>query len=286
VELLETHLEKVVQAVLAAGVIWAVGPLLLFFAPFRRFRTTASGDEPDTALRAADPDVQKRLAEVRARGFHPAGRIVDHCWFFTPLHWHFAAPTEHHVASADGTVHIGANRLGDHPVRLAAHTVFEGGGMFTTSTAPAVAMGQLPDRFRRVQIGDHGPDDLLTEHDRNVRAFCEERGLRIKSPSLDDVATQMESHSAPFVRREAFAPLYSVPLLALVPFAYPLLTTHRASPTLLTALGFMSVALFASLRVRTLPEYRRRARELAGFVLMILGAIPGWQVVSSLMTHR
>jgi len=67
-ELLRQPLEMVLCAAAAMALLWAAGPLVLFWSPLRKLSTRAQS-VPSGDLDIRDPEIAARVRELRARGF-------------------------------------------------------------------------------------------------------------------------------------------------------------------------------------------------------------------------
>ena len=176
-------------------------------------------------------------------------------------------------------MYVEIHRLsGGHPQQMGANTIFEGGGLLNTSTAPTGMGGEIGERYRRVEIGDVNVSELVREHQRHVAEFSRDVGLRVKAGTLTEVAAETSILSKPFVARSRFVGLYVTAAILVMPAwgVIGSLGRPHSVPGLLPAMLCGLVILFALFRLLVLPEFRRvRWLGLAG--LLALGmAIPLW----------
>jgi hypothetical protein len=121
----------------ALGLIWMLGPLVLFWSPLRRQERRPLPDPPPVD----DPELARRIDEYRARGLELSGWVRSRCWFFTPVHWRFSPQPEAWLTSADGKTHVALYRpsLAERPTSTCAWTAFEGAGPLSTRPSAARA---------------------------------------------------------------------------------------------------------------------------------------------------
>jgi hypothetical protein len=261
----------------AAGVtaLWILGPMVLFLTPLRTYDTDMRDDPREADPRGKDSEYDRRFAELTARGFVPIGKTVERFRFFTPLHWRYVTSGSRWLASPDRRVLLEIYRLAaGHPMRMCANTIFEGGGLLATSTAPTGVGSEIGERYRRVEVSGDSVDEFLREHERHVSEFSREVGLRVKAATLAEVAAETRILSRPFVTRARLAGPYAFAMIYLMP-AWGVLSTaghaHRVRwlpPAMLCG----AALLFAIIRVTVLPEYRRfRWLAFAGLMAIVLG---------------
>ncbi len=265
-EILQSHVGLVAlwgAAILAS--LWVVGPLLLFPSPLRSAAIEVRDDPREAEPRKREPEYERRFAELRARGFQPVGKTTESVRFFTPLHWRWVANGTRWLASPDRKLYVGISRIGDRPQRLNAATIFEGSGMLMTSTTPANFAADLGERYRRVEIGQQGPDELITEHDRNVGDFSREVGLHAHAATLAQIAAELAVITKPYIVRRRLAKLYVPAMVFLLPLQslVPMIHRGRVPPWLPPTSLCLLATLFALARVLVLPEFRRVPRRLA-----------------------
>jgi hypothetical protein len=256
--------------------VWIVGPLLLFLSPLRKHTIAVREDPTATQPDGKDADYARCFAELTARGFVPLGKTIERCPFLTPLHWRWISSGSRWLASPDGRVHVALHRLAaGHPLRISAHTTFEGGGLLVTSTTATGLGGEIGERYRRVEVGNEGPAEVVHQHERHVDEFCRVTGLRARPATLAEIAPESIAIDKPFTARHRLASTYAIAFVYLMP-VWSLLTAtraHRAS--LVVPIGLcMAALLFATLRIIALPEFRR-FRWVGFIALMLLGfAVP------------
>jgi hypothetical protein len=259
--MVQSHVVLVALWIVAGlATIWALGPILLFLTPFRTFDTEVRDDPRETEPRGKDPDYDRQVAELKALGLVPIGKTIERSRFFTPLHWLWVSSGSRWFASPDRKVYVSIHRLaGGHPQRIGASTVFEGGGLLSTSTTPTGLGGEVGERYRRVEIGAEGADELLRQHARHVDDFSRDAGLRAKPATLAEVGAEMGILSKPYIGRGRLAGLYAIAVIYLMPFMAVMGMVgrvHRA-PALLPAFLCVAALFFAVLRLTVLPEFRR-----------------------------
>lgn len=274
-ELLQSHVALVaLWTVATLASIWVLGPLLLFLSPLRTFETEVREAPREAEPRGHDPDYERQFAELRVRGFQPVGKTVESAHFFTPMHWRWVSRGTRWLASSDRKVYVGISRLGDHPQRLSAETIFEGGGVLVTSTAPSGLDDQFAERYRRIEVSYAGPDEFIAEHGQNVSNFSREVGLRAKAATLAEVAAELAILTKPYVVRQRLAKLYLPAAVFLLPLwsLLPMLGRPHVPPWLPPAGLCVSAALFALIRLTALPEFRRvyRWSAMAGLMIFAL----------------
>jgi hypothetical protein len=264
-------------AVAGVAAVWVIGPLFLFLTPLRTYETDVREDARETEPRGKEPEYDRRVAELKAAGFEPIGKTVEHIRFFTPLHWRWRSHGARWFASPDRKVYVEIHRLAaGHPQRMSANTVFDGGGLLATSTAPTGMGGEIGERYRRVEIGAEGVDELVRAHQLHVADFSRDAGLRAKAGTLAEVAAETCAITAPFISRGRFAGLYAVAALYVMPVFSVLRMigrTHRVS-WLAPAGLCVAASLFALFRLMALPEFRRtRWVAVVGVVAVSVGLL-------------
>lgn len=261
----------------AAGLasLWIIGPLFLFLSPLRRHDTEVREDPREADPSGKDPDYDRRFAELKALGFVPAGKTIDRFRFFTPLHWLWVSNGSRWFVSPDRKVYVEIYRLAaGHPQRMCANTIFEGGGLLVTSTAPTGMGGEIGERYRRVEIGDEGVAELVREHESHVAEFSRDVGLRVKAGTVAEVGAETRILSRPFVSRNRFVGLYVVAAIYVMPLwtAVGMMGRSHRLPWLPPASLCVAAFLFALIRLTVLPEFRRiRWAAIGG--LMALGLL-------------
>jgi hypothetical protein len=259
--MLQSHLVvTALWAVAGLATIWILGPLFLFLSPLRKYEFDVRDDPREAEPRAGDRDCERRVAELKAAGFAPVGKIIERFRFFTPLHWVWVSGGTRCYASPNREIFVELHRLGGgHPLQMSAKTVFEGGGLLATSTAAAGLGGEIGERYRRIEVEDRGPVALVREHERHVAEFSREAGLRAKAGTLAELATETRILAEPFVSRTRFMGLFMVASIYVLPvfgMVGVITRTHRP-PGLLPALLCGSAVFFAACRLTVLPEFRR-----------------------------
>lgn len=245
-------------AVLSA--LWVLGPLLLFFSPLRRQEIDVQDDPREAEPRGNDRDYERSVAELKAAGFAPVGRTAERFRFFTPLHWVWRSDGGRWFASPDRQVFVALERLAaGHPQTMSASTVFEGGGLLSTSTTPIGTGGGVGARYRRVGIEDRGIAVLLREHGHQVADFSHDTGLRAKAGTLAEMVAESHVLAQPFVARNRFVGLYLFALVYFLPlYQLPgMLDRPHLLPLLMPSLFCGAATLFALIRLLVLPELKR-----------------------------
>jgi hypothetical protein len=261
----------------AAGLasLWVLGPLFLFLTPLRRCDTEVRDDPREVEPQGKDPDYDLRFAELNALGFLPVGKTRERFRFFTPLHWLWVSKGSRWFASPDRRVYVEIYRLASgFPQRMCASTIFEGGGLLATSTAPLGMGGEIGEHYRRVEVGAETVAELVREHELHVADFSREVGLRDKAGTLAEVAAETRVLSKPFVSRNRFIGLYAIAAIYVMPVWTVIGTMGRARRALwLPPAAFCGfAALFALLRLVALPEFRRvRWLAFTGLMALALG---------------
>jgi hypothetical protein len=255
--------------------IWILGPLVLFLTPLRTFDTDVRDDAREAEPRGNDPEYDRCVAELKARGFAPIGKTVERVRFFSPLHWRWVSNGSRWFSSPDRKVYVEIYRLAaGHPQRMSANTLFEGGGMLTTSTAATGMSGEIGERHRRVEIGDEGVDQLVRQHERHVADFSREAGLRATAGTLAQVGAESRTMTQPFVSRGRFAGLYAIAAIYAMPLYSGIRMLGRVNrvPWLPPAALCVAAILFALFRLMALPEYKRiRWVALVGLIALGVG---------------
>jgi hypothetical protein len=245
-------------AVLAS--IWVLGPLLLFLSPLRRHEIDVQDDPREAEPRGNDRDYERSVAELKAAGFAPVGKTIERFRFFTPLHWIWRSDGARWFASPDREVFVELERLAaGHPQTLCANTIFDGGGLLATSTAPSGMGGEVGDRYRRVEVEDRGVAALLHEHERHVADFSRDAGLHARAGTLAEMAAETHVLAQPFVTRNRFVGLYLFATIYLLPLHQLIQMSDRPPrlPLLIPGLFCGAAALFALIRLLVLPEFKR-----------------------------
>jgi hypothetical protein len=260
--------------------LWILGPLFLFLSPLRKYEFDVLDDPREAEPRGDDRDYERRVAELKAAGFTPVGKVIERFRFFTPLHWIWVSQGSRTFASPNREIFVDIYRFGGgHPWQMSAKTVFEGGGLLATSTASAGLGGEIGERYRRVETEDRGPVALVREHERHLAEFSREAGLRAKAGSLAEIAAETRVLSEPYVTRMRFAGLYMVASIYVMPvFGMVGVVTRTHRPLwLLPALLCGSAVFFAGCRLTVLPEFRRfrwlRVAVLIGTSMLLPAAL-------------
>jgi hypothetical protein len=283
-ESLHTHLHGLLQSPVAnllwipavAGLVWMFGPLVLFWSRFRKMQTVGNEDAAQAERPTGDSDLDRIATFFGSRNFGPVGWMSEHCPFFTPVHWKFVGPRELVLGAPDRTTHVVAYRIGSLSVKMSAHTALDGGGLLSTSTVQSHYKGDLGARYHRVEIETEVPDELIAAHERHVRALCEQRGLRPRCVSLNELIAEIESISRPFIARSRLAKLYILPALALFPLVRTSWAAEGVPSATLSLECLSSLISFALLRVLVLPEFSSPWKALALAAIAIQASPDHW----------
>ena len=200
----------VASVVLWAGAlaltIWILVPAIAFaLGAGGGVQTDVYPDVGSPGLPGDDALMESRRQQLAALGFRAVGRTREHGRFIFPTHWHWQQyGTTRWFVSPDGHTHVTLSRvIADEPVRMAAVTAFDGGGMVRTSSPGTEAKQFAQPTYWRVGLRNVDPATLVARHQEQVEAFAREHGARTRAATVAEVAAADTAATRATLRKAA-----------------------------------------------------------------------------------
>jgi len=200
----------VASVVLWAGAlaltIWILVPAIAFaLGAGGGVQTDVYPDVGSSGLPGDDALMESRMQQLAALGFRAAGRTREHGRFLFPTHWHWEQyGTTRWFVSPDGHTHVTLSRvIPDEPVRIAAVTTFDGGGMVRTSSPGTEAKQFAHPTYWRVGLRNVDPATLVARHQEQVEAFAREHAARARTATVAEVAAADTAATRATLRKSA-----------------------------------------------------------------------------------
>jgi hypothetical protein len=280
-------LQVALGIVAVAMAIWILGPVVAFFLGRQRFDVDVYAEPPLARPYPEDEDGSRAYRAFVDLGFQPVGWTSEHARFFSPLHWRWrSVQGARWLASPDGRTFVDLYRVvEDEPVRMAATTLFEGGGSWSTHY-PGSGLETPPiGNHGRVEVRGVGPAALLEKHAEHVESFRRERGLVIKAATLAEVAAASLEHSRAQLAKMKLGGVAGLPLVG---FALPSVLmlaapTHGDRARLFSLAGVLFMGLvYAAMRhgmLKLTMAYGARRTHTRAFDLEQTAVAPDGTIV-------
>jgi hypothetical protein len=236
---------------LALGLtIWILGPAVAILLGRRRIDVDVHPEPALSRPYPEDADGLRRYDEFVELGFRPIGWTSEHARFLTPLNWNWRSiQGARWLASPDNSTFVSLYRVvEDEPVRFCATTLLDGDGSWGTMYPGAAVDLKQHGNHGRVEVRSVGPAELLARHGEHVESFRRERGLGIRSGTLDDVAAASLAYTRAHFATQSTSQLLAMPLgLFAMPAAflyYSAVTSAGGKMRLVHLGGVVFMALF------------------------------------------